>query len=43
MLEILPITDWKQEAVRPGLNLIFRRLDRLFNKISKKSSLRVTN
>ena len=43
MLEILPITDWKQEAVRPGLNLILRRLDRLFNKISKKSSLRVTN
>ncbi|XP_052063828.1 protein unc-80 homolog [Mytilus californianus] len=40
MVEILPITDWKQEAVRPGLNLILRRLDRLFNKISKKSSLR---
>lgn len=41
MTEILPLTNWKQEAVRPGLNLILRRLDRLFNKISKKSSLRV--
>lgn len=40
MTEILPLTNWKQEAVRPGLNLILRRLDRLFNKISKKSSLR---
>ncbi|KAK3087178.1 hypothetical protein FSP39_002695 [Pinctada imbricata] len=40
MTEILPLTDWKQEAVRPGLNLILRRLDRFFNKISKKSSLR---
>ncbi|XP_048774238.1 protein unc-80 homolog isoform X3 [Ostrea edulis] len=40
MMEILPLTNWKQEAVRPGLNLILRRLDRLFNKISKKSSLR---
>ncbi|WAR09253.1 UNC80-like protein [Mya arenaria] len=34
MTEILPITDWSQEAVRPALNLILRRLDRLFNKIN---------
>ncbi|XP_021380201.1 protein unc-80 homolog isoform X3 [Mizuhopecten yessoensis] len=40
MTEILPITDWKQEAIRPGLNLILRRLDRLFIKISKKTALR---
>ncbi|XP_052242651.1 protein unc-80 homolog isoform X2 [Dreissena polymorpha] len=34
MTEILPITDWSQESVRPALNLIMRRLDRLFNKIN---------
>ena len=41
MLEILPNTDWSHELIRPGLNLILRRLDRLFTKISKKSALRV--
>ena len=41
MLEILPNTDWSQELVRPALNLILRRLDRLFTKISKKSAVRV--
>jgi len=41
MTEILPITDWSQEAVRPALNLILRRLDRLFSKISKKNNLKV--
>ena len=41
MLEILPNTDWSQELVRPALNLILRRLDRLFTKISKKAALRV--
>ncbi|GFR73733.1 Unc-80-like protein [Elysia marginata] len=40
MLEILPNTDWSHELIRPGLNLILRRLDRLFTKISKKSALR---
>ncbi|XP_076436361.1 protein unc-80 homolog isoform X3 [Babylonia areolata] len=40
MLEILPNTDWSQELVRPALNLILRRLDRLFTKISKKTALR---
>ncbi|CAG5120059.1 unnamed protein product, partial [Candidula unifasciata] len=40
MLEILPNTDWSHELVRPGLNLILRRLDRLFTKISKKTALR---
>lgn len=42
MTEILPITDWSQEAVRPALNLILRRLDRLFSKLSKnKNNLKV--
>lgn len=42
MLEILPNTDWSQELVRPALNLILRRLDRLFTKISKKNALKVS-
>jgi Protein UNC80 len=42
MLEILPITDWSQTAVRPALNLILRRLERMFGKIYKKSILRVS-
>ncbi|CAH1781834.1 unnamed protein product, partial [Owenia fusiformis] len=40
ILEILPMTDWSQEAVRPALNLILRRLERLFHKIYKKTTLR---
>ncbi|KAK7491630.1 hypothetical protein BaRGS_00017083 [Batillaria attramentaria] len=36
----LQSTDWSQELVRPALNLILRRLDRLFTKISKKTALR---
>ena len=41
MLEMLPLTDWSQTAARPALNLILRRLERMFSKIYKKSSLRV--
>ena len=43
MVEILPVTDWSQEAVRPALNIILRRLDRLFNKINnpKRPHLKV--
>ncbi|XP_071097692.1 protein unc-80 homolog [Haliotis cracherodii] len=40
MAEILPSTDWSQELIRPALNLILRRLDRLFTKLSKKPALR---
>ncbi|KAL4233067.1 Protein unc-80 [Mactra antiquata] len=40
LTEILPITDWSQEAVRPALNLILRRLDRLFSKIYKDHNLK---
>ncbi|KAL5011899.1 hypothetical protein ScPMuIL_010450 [Solemya velum] len=40
MVDILPITDWSAEAVRPALNLILRRLDRLFSKVAKKTALR---
>ena len=43
MMDILPITDWSQESVRPALNLVLRRLERLFSKIYKKHVLRVSN
>ncbi|KAJ8256018.1 hypothetical protein COCON_G00198820 [Conger conger] len=38
--EMLPITDWATEAVRPALILILKRLDRMFNKIHKMPTLR---
>ena len=38
--EMLPITDWTAEAVRPALILILKRLDRMFNKIHKMPTLR---
>ncbi|XP_078453386.1 protein unc-80 homolog [Lampetra planeri] len=40
MTEMLPITDWSSEAVRPALILIIKRLDRMFNKIHKMPTLR---
>ncbi|MBN3275438.1 UNC80 protein, partial [Polyodon spathula] len=43
IMEMLPITDWTTEAVRPALILILKRLDRMFNKIHKMPTLRVCN
>ncbi|XP_068101292.1 protein unc-80 homolog isoform X16 [Hyperolius riggenbachi] len=40
IMEMLPITDWTAEAVRPALILILKRLDRMFNKIHKMPTLR---
>nr|XP_020746582.1 protein unc-80 homolog isoform X7 [Odocoileus virginianus texanus] len=40
IMEMLPITDWSAEAVRPALILILKRLDRMFNKIHKMPTLR---
>ncbi|CAG5934058.1 unnamed protein product [Menidia menidia] len=40
IMEMLPITDWSSEAVRPALILILKRLDRMFNKIHKMPTLR---
>uniref|UniRef100_A0A8D3E268 Unc-80 homolog (C. elegans) n=1 Tax=Scophthalmus maximus TaxID=52904 RepID=A0A8D3E268_SCOMX len=40
IMEMLPITDWASEAVRPALILILKRLDRMFNKIHKMPTLR---
>ncbi|KAI4831384.1 hypothetical protein KUCAC02_000927 [Chaenocephalus aceratus] len=39
IMEMLPITDWSSEAVRPALILILKRLDRMFNKIHKMPTL----
>lgn len=41
MNEILPSTEWTNEAMRPALTAILRRLDKTFNKIYKKPSIRV--
>ena len=43
MLDILPITDWSNESIRPALHLLLRRLERLFSKFYKKPVLRVRN
>ncbi|XP_050528266.1 protein unc-80 homolog isoform X3 [Daktulosphaira vitifoliae] len=40
MTNILPIVDWAAEPLRPTLLGILRRLDRTFNKIYKKPSIR---
>lgn len=42
MTNILPVVDWAAEALRPTLLGILRRLDKTFNKIYKKPSIRVS-
>lgn len=39
---ILPSTEWANDAMRPALVTILRRLDKVFQKISKKPSIRVS-
>ena len=41
-MEIVPITDWAHESVRPALNMVLRRLERAFSKLYKKPVLRVS-
>lgn len=41
MSYILPSIDWANDAMRPALVTILRRLDKVFQKISKKPSIRV--
>ena len=41
LLDILPIIDWTQESVRPALNLLLKRMEKVFTKLYKKPSLRV--
>nr|CAI5820732.1 unnamed protein product [Callosobruchus analis] len=40
MSYILPSSDWSNDAMRPALVTILRRLDKVFQKISKKPSIR---
>ncbi|KAG7310085.1 hypothetical protein JYU34_004625 [Plutella xylostella] len=40
MALVLPAADWADDAARPALTCILRRLDKLFMKISKKPSIR---
>ncbi|XP_074595949.1 unc80, NALCN channel complex subunit [Brevipalpus obovatus] len=40
MNEILPNSEWRQEAMRPALIMILRRLDKMFNKIAKQGAIK---
>lgn len=40
--EVLPVSEWAQETMRPALIMVIRRLDRTFTKIAKKPAIRVT-
>lgn len=39
--KLLPWTNWSQEQLRPALNLLLRRIDRMFLKICKKPMTKV--
>lgn len=39
--EVLPQSEWAQEAMRPALIMVIRRLDKTFTKIAKKPAIRV--
>ena len=39
--KLLPWTNWSQEQLRPALNLLLRRIDRMFSKICKKPMTKV--
>lgn len=39
--KLAPCTDWNQEHLRPALNLLLRRIDRMFAKILKKPMIKV--
>lgn len=40
MNEVLPNSEWRQEAMRPALIMILRRLDKMFNKIAKQGVIK---
>ncbi|VVC92531.1 unnamed protein product [Leptidea sinapis] len=40
MTQVLPAADWADDALRPPLIMILRRLDKVFLKIAKKPSIR---
>ncbi|CAF3522158.1 unnamed protein product [Rotaria socialis] len=39
--KLLPWTNWSQEQLRPALNLLLRRIDRMFSKICKKPMTKI--
>ena len=39
--KLVPYTNWSQEQLRPTLNLLLRRIDRMFVKICKKPMIKV--
>lgn len=42
MNEVLPHSEWAQEAMRPALTMVLRRIDKTFSKIAKKPAIRVS-
>ncbi|XP_064455968.1 protein unc-80 homolog isoform X2 [Ornithodoros turicata] len=38
--EVLPQSEWAQEAMRPALIMVIRRLDKTFTKVAKKPAIR---
>ncbi|KAJ2947492.1 hypothetical protein O0L34_g17278 [Tuta absoluta] len=40
MMQVLPAADWQDDALRPSLIVILKRLDKVFLKIAKKPSIR---
>ncbi|GIY67759.1 hypothetical protein CDAR_36052 [Caerostris darwini] len=40
MNEVLPHSEWAQEAMRPALIMVLRRIEKTFNKIAKKPTIR---
>jgi hypothetical protein len=40
--KLLPVTDWSEDEIKPAFNNLLRRIDRLFTKISKKPSIKVS-
>lgn len=39
---VLPAAEWTNDQMRPSLVTILRRLDKVFQKIAKKASVRVS-
>ena len=39
--KLLPAVNWSQEQLRPTLNILLRRTDRMFSKICKKPMIKV--
>jgi hypothetical protein len=43
MLEALPNIDWSAEEIIPALNLVLKRINTTFTKITDKPDLMVSN